>query len=598
MPRTISAPIGAFVSSTKARAKRRRRPRHAGHDRGGELSTIASIATEAKGDDEAIAFASLIDCDIWKDDEDDENMALVDCYGGTSNSGCSWALHAAGRDTNSTITTGNRFNVLDCTEPDHHLTSDATKPLPLSPRLNPPGTQDASPSVDKVNHPIGTPTEKQTNDKNSPAIDPQTQVENIRTLSVSPPQSDFTFKLATPTLIVTLPTPPEGYRVGRTKRRRRQSKANKASTNDHLLKPDNLHSTQMTAIADEQQADEVTSIPTGSPDNQASAKPITATDQGIFRIPSVSELTGKTWDIAPRTAPIGNPAPSDRSLDVKADTQADTDIEDVAESPLRQSYAAVTASRSHTSIDTTVHTAPPSESPVTVPGPLHTDPTQDWPSSLPTSTGPILPATKSRRSRFFPRQSPPATPAIRARRSSSTFRHPRFRERAKTIASSPAIVSKTGLPPHPPSQDPSLEVLVPSPVADDSSQQSLPSQAETQTTTKETPTKTPRFPRTTPWKWWRGDLSRLRNHSTTSPSPFPNEVTELELVKPKSLEKVMAKERSDFVPALGGEWEFVSLREGLSLRGGGDGEECEGSDGEWIWRCGEGCRCMRRGCSM
>jgi len=86
MPRTISAPIDAFVSSTKARAKRRRRPRHAGHDRGGELSTIASIATEAKGDDEAIAFASSTDCDIWKDDEDDENMALVDCYGGTSNS--------------------------------------------------------------------------------------------------------------------------------------------------------------------------------------------------------------------------------------------------------------------------------------------------------------------------------------------------------------------------------------------------------------------------------------------------------------------------------------------------------------------------------
>ncbi len=60
----------------------------------------------------------------------------------------------------------------------------------------------------------------------------------------------------------------------------------------------------------------------------------------------------------------------------------------------------------------------------------------------------------------------------------------------------------------------------------------------------------------------------------------------------------MAKERSDFVPALGGEWEFVSLREGLSLRGVGEGEECEGSDGEWIWRCGEGCRCMRRGCAM
>jgi len=489
--------------------------------------------------------------------------------------------------------------VLDCTEPDHHSISDPTKPLPLSPRLNPPATRDASPSVDKVNRPIGTPTEKQTNDKDSPAIDPQTQVENIRTLSVSPPQSDFTFKLATPILIVTSPTPPEGYRVGRTKRRRRQSKANKASPNDHRLKPDNPHSTQLTAIADEQQADEVTSIPTGSPDNQASAKPITATDQGIFRIPSVSELTGKTWDTpnAPRTDLIGNSAPSERSLDVQADTQVDTNIEDAAESPWRQSYAAVTASRSHSSIDTTVHTARPSESPVTASGPLHTDPAQDWPSSLPTSTGPILPATKSRRSRFFPRQSPPATPTFRARRPSSTFRHPRFRERAKTITSSPAIVSKTGLPTPPPTQNPSLEVLAPSPV-DDTSQQFLPSQTETQTTTKETPIKTPRLSRTTPWKWWRGDLSRLRSHSTTSPSHFPNEATELELVKPKSLEKVMAKEKSDFVPALGGKWEFVSLREGLSLRGGGDGEECEGSDGEWVWRCGEGCRCMRRGCSM
>jgi len=489
--------------------------------------------------------------------------------------------------------------VLDCTEPDHHSTSDATKPLPLSPRLNPPDTRDASPSVDKVNRPIGTPTEKQTNDKNSPAIDPQTQVENIRTLSVSPPQSDFTFKLATPTLIVTSPTPPEGYRVRRTKRRRRQSKANKASTNDHLLKPDNPHSTQLTAIADEQQADEVTSIPTGSPDTQASTKPTTAIDQGIFPIPSVSELTGKTWDTpcAPRARLIDEPAPSERSLDVQADTPVDTDIEDAAESPLRQSYAAVTASRSHSSIDTTVHIARPCESAVAASGPLHTDPAQDWPSTLPTSTGPILPATKSRRSRFFPRQSPPATPTFRARRPSSTFRHPRFRDPAKIITSSPAIVSKTGLPTPPSTQNPSLEVLIPSPV-DPPSQQSLPSQAGIQTNTRETPIKTPRIPRTTPWKWWRGDLSRLRSHSTSSPSPFPNEATELELVKPKSLEKVMAKERSDFVPALGGEWEFVSLREGLSLRGGGEGEDCEGSDGEWIWKCGEGCRCMRRGCAM
>jgi len=83
MPRTISAPIGAFVSSTKSRAKRRRRPRHAGHDRGGELSTITSMATEAKEDEDAIAFAGPIDCDIWKDDEDDENMALLDCDVGT-----------------------------------------------------------------------------------------------------------------------------------------------------------------------------------------------------------------------------------------------------------------------------------------------------------------------------------------------------------------------------------------------------------------------------------------------------------------------------------------------------------------------------------
>lgn len=61
----------------------------------------------------------------------------------------------------------------------------------------------------------------------------------------------------------------------------------------------------------------------------------------------------------------------------------------------------------------------------------------------------------------------------------------------------------------------------------------------------------------------------------------------------------MTKEKPDFVPALEGEWEFVSLRDGLSLRGGGDGDEGDGDgDGEWVWRCGEGCRCMRRGCSM
>ncbi len=84
MPSTFSAPIGAFVSSTKARAKRRRRPRHAGHDRAGGLSTIASVAIEAKGDDEATTPASPIHCDIWKDDGDHEDTALVDCYGGMS----------------------------------------------------------------------------------------------------------------------------------------------------------------------------------------------------------------------------------------------------------------------------------------------------------------------------------------------------------------------------------------------------------------------------------------------------------------------------------------------------------------------------------
>lgn len=86
MPSTFSAPIGAFVSSTKARAKRRRRPRHAGHVRGGGLSTIASIGTEAKGDGEAIAFASPTECDLWKDDGEDGDTTLLDCYGGTSTS--------------------------------------------------------------------------------------------------------------------------------------------------------------------------------------------------------------------------------------------------------------------------------------------------------------------------------------------------------------------------------------------------------------------------------------------------------------------------------------------------------------------------------
>lgn len=446
-------------------------------------------------------------------------------------------------------------------------------------------------SVDRVNRVIGTPIEKQIKDENNPADGSQKQAENIRTLSVSPPQSVFTFKLATPSLILTSPTPPEGYRVGRTKRRRRQSKANKASTKDHLLKPDNPHSTPLTTITDEQPAAEVTTIPVGSLANQVSTKSITATNQGIFPIPSVRELTGKTWDT--RTAPRlnDNSGPSKRSLD----TQADIGVEDATESPLRQSYAAVTASRSHTSIDTTVHIRP-TKPPVTASGQLYTDPAQDWPSSLPTPTEPILPATKSRRSRFFPRQSPPGSPGFRARKPSSTFRHPRFRERAKTVASAAPPISKTGLPIPPPSQDPSLEVLVPSPI-DDHSQQSLPPQAEIQATSTKNPSP-PKHPRTTPWKWWRGDLSRLRSHSTTSTSPFPYGTTELELVKPTSLEKVVAKDRSDFVPALGGEWEFMSSKEGLSLRGGGDGEECEGSDGEWIWRCGEGCRCMRRGCAM
>jgi len=87
MPITISAPIGAFVSSTKARAKRRRRPRRAGHDRVGRLSTIASTGTDAKGDEEAMALVSPITCDIWKDDEDDEDRALADCADGMSASG-------------------------------------------------------------------------------------------------------------------------------------------------------------------------------------------------------------------------------------------------------------------------------------------------------------------------------------------------------------------------------------------------------------------------------------------------------------------------------------------------------------------------------
>jgi len=452
--------------------------------------------------------------------------------------------------------------VLDCTEPDRCSTSDTAKPLPLIPRLNPPDAQDASPRVDKVNRPNATPNEKQTKGENSPAGESQNQAENIRTLSVSPPQSDFTFKLATPTLIVTSPTPPEGYRVGRTKRRRRQSKAKKLPTNDHLLNPNRPLPTQLPAITDEQPADEVTSVPIVNPDDRSSTKPTAARNQGIFSIPTISELTGKTWDAptAQRAALVHESDPSERNLDVEVDTQADIKIENAAESPLWQSYAAVTASQSHTSINTTVYTTPS--------GPLHTNPAQDWPSSLPTPTEPILPATKSRRSRFFPRQSPPATPALRARRTSSTFRHPRFRERAKTVASNPAPLSKTGLPTPPPSQDPSLEVLSLPPVADDPSKQSPQSQTKPKKTAKETPTKAPRPPRTMPWKWWRGDLSRLRAHSTTSPSPFPNEVTELELVKPTSLEKVMTKEKPDFVPALEGEWEFVSLRDGLSLSGG------------------------------
>ena len=47
MPNSISAPFGALVSNTKVRARNRHRRRHAGHEQGGDLSTIVSAETEA-----------------------------------------------------------------------------------------------------------------------------------------------------------------------------------------------------------------------------------------------------------------------------------------------------------------------------------------------------------------------------------------------------------------------------------------------------------------------------------------------------------------------------------------------------------------------
>lgn len=83
MPSAISAPIGALVSSTKDRAKRRHRRKRAGRAQGDDLKIIISIGTEIKEDEEAVPIVSLSDTDKdeWLEDEDDreESTERTEC---------------------------------------------------------------------------------------------------------------------------------------------------------------------------------------------------------------------------------------------------------------------------------------------------------------------------------------------------------------------------------------------------------------------------------------------------------------------------------------------------------------------------------------
>ena len=219
------------------------------------------------------------------------------------------------------------------------------------------------------------------------------------------------------------------------------------------------------------------------------------------------------------------------------------------------------------------------------PSPKEVDAEKDWPVMLSLPENPMQPATKDRQSRFFPRSSRLRRPHLRAAQR---------RPHATTTETSAPAAGKS-LPTPPVSPAPSFKMLSPRPTLDTGSKPpGLPATPHSQHVPL----------RTLPWKWWRSDLPRLRSRPSVPPTV---ESQTAELQKPNSLEKGEAKAKPDFVPSLAGEWEFV---EQVCLRAGPGGEEDEnddedirglldgsdgGSSGEWVWKCGEGCRCMRRG---
>ena len=86
MPNSISAPFGALVSNTKVRARNRHRRRHAGHEQGGDLSTIVSAETEAetKGDEEVVPILNCPDDAglLWEEEDDYESVEQLKCDSG------------------------------------------------------------------------------------------------------------------------------------------------------------------------------------------------------------------------------------------------------------------------------------------------------------------------------------------------------------------------------------------------------------------------------------------------------------------------------------------------------------------------------------
>lgn len=250
------------------------------------------------------------------------------------------------------------------------------------------------------------------------------------------------------------------------------------------------------------------------------------------------------------------------------------------------SYADIVAHRQDPSPETATHTSlltpmTSAQTSLKDPSPEEVEAQQDLLIRLPTPENPMQPATKDRQSRFFPRSSRLHRPHLRAAQ---------WRAQTPTMDTSAPAAGKP-LPTPPVSPAPSFKLLSPRPTSGtESKQPSPPSTSHAQ-----------HIPlRTLPWKWWHSDLPRLRPRRPSVP-PIPESKT-TELQKPKSLEKEEAKAKPDFVPSLAGEWEFV---EQVCLRAGAednDDEEMAGlldgsdsSSGEWVWKCGEGCRCMRRG---